>query len=287
MLVDVPWLAARLREPGVRVVDVRWSLTGRRGRDAWAAGHVPGAAFADLDTELSRPGGAPGPGGRHPLPELDAFSRLLGRLGVTRDTLVVAYDDAGGAVAARLWWLLEHVGLENGRVLDGGLPAWIAAGLPLEDEGAFAPPPPAPPLALSARADDVIGADELARLRHDPRLVLLDARALERFEGRIEPVDPRAGHIPGARSAPTSANLEGGRFASPELLRARYEALGALDPARPVVCYCGSGVTACHDLLALRLLGRRDARLYPGSFSEWSADPARPVARLVADGAAH
>jgi thiosulfate/3-mercaptopyruvate sulfurtransferase len=277
-LVDVAWLAAHLADPNVVVADVRWYLAGKHGADEYARGHIPGAVFVDLDRELARHDPAsPGPG-RHPIPSAADFSALLARLGVTRDTLVVAYDDAGGAMAARLWWLLRFFGHGGGRVLDGGIGAWVAAGHALSTEpGTRAPAAPLDLVAGSgARAVDKVEVD---RLRTLSTAVVLDARATERFEGRSEPIDARPGHIPGARSAPFANNLvaPGGAFLPPADLRTRYDALGALQ-ADTVVCYCGSGVTACHDLLALALAGRDDAILYEGSWSDWARDPALPAA---------
>ncbi len=293
-LVDPAWLAAHLDDARVRVADVRWYLGGKRGADEYARGHVPGAAFVDLDRDLASPPGS-GPG-RHPLPAAADFAAVLARLGVERDTLVVAYDDVGGAMAARLWWLLRWFGHGGGRVLDGGLGAWIAGGHAL----ATAVPTftPAPLLNLSAgHGARAVDKAEVDRLRALPGVALLDARSADRFEGRSEPIDDggsarrsaelrpqapidaRPGHIPGARSAPFAANLvsPGGAFLPAEALAARYAALGALQ-AETVVCYCGSGVTACHDLLALSLAGRDDALLYEGSWSDWAGDPALPAA---------
>jgi thiosulfate/3-mercaptopyruvate sulfurtransferase len=273
-LVDVPWLVAHAGDPSIRLVDVRWYLAGKRGADEYARGHIPGAAFVDLDRELAAPP-TRGPG-RHPLPSAADFSAVLSRLGVGRDTVVVAYDDAGGAVAARLWWLLRWFGHGGGRVLDGGIGAWVAAGQPLSTE----PPAiaPAPPLDLVPSAR-VVDKAEVDRLRSQAGAVLLDARAEERFEGRVEPVDARPGHIPGARSAPFAGNLRtpGGPFHSAADLAERYRSLGALE-AEKVVCYCGSGVTACHDILALAIAGRDDVLLYEGSWSDWASDPALPAA---------
>jgi thiosulfate/3-mercaptopyruvate sulfurtransferase len=275
-LVSVAWLADHLDDPGVVVADVRWYLQGSRGADAYAAGHLPGAAFVDLDAELASP---PGPGrpGRHPLPSADQISALLSRLGAGKSTLVVAYDDAGGGIAARLWWLLRWLGHGGGRVLDGGLQAWRAAGLPLET--AVRARPPAPPLALAPRPEMVVDKHRVTALARSPDALVLDARAAERFEGRSEPVDARPGHVPGARSAPFAENLvaPGGPFRSPEELAGRYGALGAA-AAKTVAAYCGSGVTACHDLLALALAGREDALLYEGSWSDWAKDSSLPAA---------
>ncbi len=274
-LVDVAWLAKNLDDPRVRVVDVRWYLSGKRGADEYLRGHVPGAAFVDLDFDLaSLPGAGPG---RHPLPSAAEFARVLARIGLTRGSILVAYDDAGGAIAARLWWLLRWFGLAGACVLDGGLPAWIAAGHSLVT--ATPALTMAPQLALRPRGVGVIDKIMVNRLRNDPRAKILDARARERFEGRSEPVDARPGHIPGATSAPFVENLvaPGGVFLSAAALADRYRALGALQ-AEQIVCYCGSGVTACHDILALAIAGRDDAMLYEGSWSDWAADSALPVA---------
>lgn len=278
-LVDVAWLAARAGDPRVdlRIADLRWYLGGKRGADEYARGHLPGAVFVDLGRDLTAP---PGQGaGRHPLPAPDDFARVLARLGITRDTLVVAYDDAGGSIAARLWWMLGWIGHPGGRVLDGGLGAWTAAGHPLTTDVPVIAPAPLLDVSLAGRARRVVDKREVDRLRVDPSAVLLDARSRERFEGVSEPVDARAGHVPGARSAPFADNLvaPGGAFRRAGELAERYRALGALDAAT-VVCSCGSGVTACHDILALTLAGRDDALLYEGSWSDWSADPALPAA---------
>lgn len=268
MIVSVDFVREHLSDPDVVIADVRWYLDGRRGSDAFAEGHIPGAQFVDVDRELAAP---PGARGRHPLPDPDDFARVLSRLGVTRASTVIAYDDAGGAIAARLWWLLRWVGLDNGRVLDGGIGAWVAAGGELET--VTRPRAPARLLKLEPRDDVYADIDEVAR----GDALLLDARAPERYRGEHEPIDPRAGHIPGAKNAPFAENLRHGRFRPAAELRARYAELGA-DRAREIVCYCGSGVTAAHDVLALELAGFPGARLYPGSWSEWSSDPDRPIA---------
>lgn len=272
-LVSADELRGLLDDPGIVVADVRWYLDGRSAREAYEAGHVPGAVFVDLDTVLAAP---PETGaGRHPLPDPGVFAGGLGRLGIPDDALVIAYDDAGGATAARLWWMLRATG-QRAAVLDGALGAWSG---PLERgpgrERPVVARTPAPwPLAGRVDAD---GAAAISEGRAPG--VLLDARAPERFRGEHEPVDPRAGHIPGARSAPFAANLDPttGRFLSPEELRATYDAL--LDGADPstVVAYCGSGVTACHTLLALEVAGLEGARLFPGSWSAWSSRSDRPV----------
>jgi thiosulfate/3-mercaptopyruvate sulfurtransferase len=275
-LVDPAWLAEHLADPRVRVADVRWYLSGKSGPDEYRRGHLPGAVFVDLGRDLASTPAPAGPG-RHPLPSREAFAALLARLGVGRETLVVAYDDAGGSIAARLWWLLRWFGHPGGRVLDGGIDAWVAGGRPLTTEvPTLAPAEPLAPGPPLARA---VGKAEVDRLRRLPGAAVLDARAAERFEGRVEPIDARPGHVPGALSAPFAGNLvrPGGPFRPAAELADRYRALGALQ-ADTVVCYCGSGVTACHDLLALSLAGRDDALLYEGSWSDWAADPALPIA---------
>jgi thiosulfate/3-mercaptopyruvate sulfurtransferase len=273
-LVSLDWLKQRLGNPSVRPIDVRWYLTERgRGRAEYAAGHIPGAPFLDLDDDLAAPRGQ-GPG-RHPLPTAEAFARAAGRAGIGADTHVIAYDASGGAYAARLWWLLRYFGHQRVSLLDGGWPAWQSAGyateadLPAIDPATFVAVPH-PELVLDAAAVDA--------LRHDPRALILDARLTERYEGRIEPIDPQPGHIPGAHSAPYPGNLrDDGRMKSADDLRERFLALGA-DSADKIACYCGSGVTAAHNVFALHIAGRTDALLYEGSWSDWSSDPTRPVA---------
>jgi thiosulfate/3-mercaptopyruvate sulfurtransferase len=270
-LVSTEWLAQQLAI--CRVVDVRWYLTEPgRGRAEYLAAHVPGAVYMDIDVDLSGPKGS-GPG-RHPLPSPAAFAAAAGRAGIGPETHVVAYDGVGGAYAARLWWLLHSNGHERVSLLDGGWPAWVAAGYPTETGETT----PAPAL-FTARPNSNVTVDAAAvdAMRRDPHALVLDARAAERYEGRQEPIDPRAGHIPGAKSAPFAGNLRpDGTLLSPDELRARYDALGA-NEATTIVCYCGSGVTATHTIFALRLAGR-EALLYGGSWSDWSSDPNRPVA---------
>jgi thiosulfate/3-mercaptopyruvate sulfurtransferase len=276
-LVSVSWLAAHLDDPRVVVADVRWYLSGKRGADEYARGHVPGAAFVDVDVDLSSPP-APDRPGRHPLPGAAEIAALQSRLGAERDALVVGYDDAGGSIAARLWWLLRYFGHGGGRVLDGGIPAWTAAGHPLET--AVRARTPAPPLALVPHPEIVVDKQRVAKLARSPSALVLDARAPERYQGLVEPIDARPGHVPGARNAPFVENLvaPGGAFRDPADLARRYGELGAMQ-AHAVVSYCGSGITACHDLLALALIGREDALLYEGSWSDWARDPALPAAQ--------
>ncbi len=245
----------------VRVVDVRWYL-GRPGdgRRAYDVGHIPGAIFLDVDTDLVAPTGR----GRHPLPSPADFADRLARAGIGDADLVVAYDDVGGWVAARLWWMLDDLGHRASAVLDGGIGAWIAAHLPLSTDE---PRLSAGKLHLADRWQRVIDRDALrARLG---RVALLDARAGERYRGETEPIDPVPGHIPTALSAPTAGNLgTDGRFLPPPDLAERFRSLGA--DRRTVVTSCGSGVAACHNALALRIAGLPDAILYDGSYSDWS-----------------
>lgn len=274
-LVTTEWLAAQLGAPDLRVVDVRWYLDpARRGRDAYAAGHIHGAVFLDMDEDLSAPGGGRGrPCGRHPWPGSEQVARVMSAAGIGPGVRVVAYDDQAGAMAARLWYLLRAYGHDAVAVLDGGLAKWTAEGRAVETSSVT---PPAASFVARPRAGWVL--DKAAMVREGPRSLVLDARAGERYRGESEPIDPRGGHIPGARSAPYRDNLTAMPipvFRAAGELRARYEGLGA-HREEPIV-YCGSGVTACHDLLALELAGLR-GRLYAGSWSEWSADPALPVA---------
>jgi thiosulfate/3-mercaptopyruvate sulfurtransferase len=260
-LVSPKALAARIDDPDLRIVDVRWYLgQPGQGRAAYDHGHLPGAIFLDLDGDLSAPTGP----GRHPLPDPAVFARCLGAAGIGDGDLVVAYDDVGGWVAARLWWMLDDLGHDRAAVLDGGIPAWIAAGLPVTTE---IPSPVGAHLGLAGRWTKVIDRDELrARLG---RVLLLDARAPARYRGETEPVDAYPGHIPTARNAPTTDNLgPDGRFLPPAQLAAHFRALGA--DQGPVVVSCGSGVSACHDALAMRIAGLPDPILYPGSYSDWT-----------------
>ena len=270
-LVRVDWLAANIAQPSLRVADVRWALAGPPGRERYEGGHIPGAAFLDADRELSSPGEGPG---RHPIPTPEKLAEVLGRAGIGDEHVVVAYDDAGGSIAARLWWLYRHYGHDGAcAVLDGGIAAWTDAGHALTPEQTAHP---AATWTPGEPRDDVVGTDEVAGMPRGSTL-LLDARAGERYRGETEPIDPRAGHVPGAHSAPWAANLDGnGRFLPPGELRARYAELGA--GKRPTIAYCGSSLSATHDLLALELAGIGGARLYEGSWSDWSSDPSRPVA---------
>jgi thiosulfate/3-mercaptopyruvate sulfurtransferase len=285
MLIQAHELAARLAEPvpSVRVADVRWYLNQPgRGRREYETGHIPGAIFVDLDADLADPEGLGAPG-RHPLPDPTAFARRLGELGIGDQHLVVAYDDAGGSIAARLWWMLDNLGHPNAAILDGGIQAWIEAGNALT-----AAENARPPAELHVRSTWRRAIDRETLAGQLGSVSLLDARAGDRYRGEVEPVDPAAGHIPTALSLPTGGNLgPNGRFLPAEELEARFRAIG-IDPGTSgddVVTSCGSGVTACHTALAMRLAGLPDPILYPGSFSDWSraglpvASGAEPGAR--------
>lgn len=268
-LVGVAELRARTDAPVL--LDVRWALGDTHGHDHYLAGHIPGAVYVDLDHELSAP--ATPAGGRHPLPDLQALEAAARSWGLRRGAGVVVYDDVGGVSAARAWWLLRWGGVRDVQLLDGGLEAWRRAGGPLER--GQPEPPSAGDVVLAPGGMAVLDADGAARLARDG--VLLDARAGARYRGEEEPVDPRAGHIPGALSAPTVDNLdEDGAFLAAAELGRRFASLGVRDDVA-VGAYCGSGVSAAHEVLALALAGV-DAALYPGSWSAWSSDPQRPAA---------
>ncbi|HXQ30997.1 MAG TPA: sulfurtransferase [Steroidobacteraceae bacterium] len=274
-LIDTAAVAARIGDASCRIVDCRFDLADAdAGAAAFARGHIPGAVYAHLDRDLSGPR-TPW-SGRHPLPEPDQLAATLGALGIDAGTQVVAYDETSGMYAARLWWLLRWLGHQRVAVLDGGLAAWRAARLPLSTEPAVV----APREYHAVPDDDAhVSADALAALLTREACVLLDARAAERFEGRVEPLDPKPGHIPGARNHPYSRNLgPDGRFLDAAALRALLTPLLGSAPPTAVVSMCGSGVSACHTLLALEIAGLHGARLYPGSWSEWCRDPGRPIA---------
>lgn len=256
---------AQVRElSGVVFADVRHYLDGRSGRAAYESGHLPGAVFVDVDAQLAAHGADPALG-RHPLPEPDAFAAAMASLGIGDDDVVVAYDDQGGIMAARLVWMLRATG-HQAALLDGGIAAWDG---PLETET-----PPRPPAHFTARPfANVASIDDAA----DTDNVVVDARQRERYDGAPDPLDVRFGHIPGARSLPCRENLaEDGRLLEPDALRAKLRAVG-IDGAAPVVSYCGSGVTACHNLLVIEHAGLGTGRLFPGSWSQWSRDPERPI----------
>ncbi|MFZ4498390.1 MAG: sulfurtransferase [Burkholderiales bacterium] len=274
-LITPQALHARLGERSLRVVDLRHDLMKPgAGRAAWQVGHIPGALHLDLDADLSGP--KTGRNGRHPLPDPLEFAQVLGRAGIGDADEVVVYDDAGGAFAARLWWMLRWLGHDAVSVLDGGWQAWTAAGLPVSVDA-----PASIPAVFTPRVPRpwTVDADTVAAGLADASLMVVDARAPERFRGEVEPIDPVGGHIPGARNRFMKTNLDdSGRFKPAATLRAEFEALLGGRSADQLVCQCGSGVTACHNLLAMAVAGIEAARLYPGSWSEWCSDPARPVA---------
>lgn len=271
LLVDVASLTSELAggRPPV-LIDVRWSLTGPPGIEAYRAGHLPGARFADLDTELA---GRRGAGGRHPLPEPGDFEGLMRRLGVRSESAVVVYDAADGVPAARAWWDIRYFGHHDVRVLDGGYAAWVAAGLHVTtDEPSVEPGD----FVACAGGLPMLDADAAARLATNG--VLIDVRVGERFRGEMEPVDPIAGHIPGAVNLPTTGNVgSDGKFLDIETLARRFESLGIGD-GEEVGAYCGSGVNAAHTVFAMTLAGLPTPALYVGSWSNWIADGTRSIA---------
>jgi len=273
-LVDVRTLGRHLDDPAWVVVDCRFTLTKpEAGRLAYEVSHIPGARYAHLEDDLSSP--VTPTSGRHPLPDPVRLSARLGTWGIDARKQVVVYDDTCGAMAARLWWLLRWLGHDAVALLDGGLPRWQRAGLPISTDT-----PHITQTKFVARLNHQLLADvsEVERAAANGLLVL-DARAEERFTGEIEPLDRVAGHVPGARNAPYDDNLDlSGEFSSDEALREHYGALMGRTPPGKVIHMCGSGVTACHNILAMEHAGLRGARLFAGSWSEWIADPNRPVA---------
>lgn len=275
-LIDTATLAAHLDDPDWVVVDCRFSLADTAaGERAWHAGHLPGARYAHLDRDLSGP--ITPATGRHPLPDPLALAERLGAWGIDGGVQVVAYDDAGGSMAVRLWWLLRWLGHQAVAVLDGGVPRWQAEGRPLTDA-----PPQVQPRRFAGRADDGqwLTTEQVARQVADGTILLLDARTEPRYRGEQEPIDPVAGRVPGSLNHPLQRNLAAdGRFLPADELRRLYEALLAGRAPAAAVHLCGSGVTAIHNLLAMEHAGLPGSRLYAGSWSEWIRDPARPVAR--------
>jgi thiosulfate/3-mercaptopyruvate sulfurtransferase len=281
-LIAAGELARHLQDPGWVVVDCRFTLTEPdNGRRAWESARIPGARYAHLDQDLSGPRG---PGrGRHPLPAAASFLATLARWGIGDTTQVVVYDDSFGAIAVRLWWMLRWAGHARVALLDGGLPVWKRMGLPVDTH------PPAPPpvagtpcsTAVAAMRDELcVDAGFVERIRQDPAWRLIDARAEDRFAGEREPLDPVAGHIPGSINWNFEDNLAlDGTWLPAGELRRQFEGLLAGVSPDHVVHSCGSGVTACHNLLAMEIAGLTGSRLYPGSWSEWISDPGRPVAR--------
>ena len=274
-LISTVELAGCLSAPDWLVADCRFEL-GKpgAGRDAWRAGHIPGAIYVDLEHDLSVP--VTSASGRHPLPDPADFAQTLSRLGIGNDTQVVCYDAGPGAFAARLWWMLRWVGHDAVAVLDGGFAAWTAEGRPVStDTPARAPAHFRP----QTRLDWVLGTDDVERALARGE-TLVDVRAAERFAGKAEPIDAVAGHVPGAVNLPFLENLDdSGRFRDPAALAELWRSRTGAKPGESPICMCGSGVTACQGLLALEAAGFSGARLYEGSWSEWIRDPSRPVAR--------
>lgn len=276
MLVSIADLAARLDDPDQVVVDCRFNLQQpAAGPRLYAEGHIPGAFYADLDHDLSGPRQADL--GRHPLPIVASLQRLLSGFGIGPKSRVVVYDEGGGAIAARLWWLLRWLGHADVGLLDGGYAAWCAAGQPVSKArpapraGSFVPRPGSMPVLTTADIEASLGTG---------KILLLDLRARDRYLGRVEPIDPVAGHVPGALSAPFSKNLAAdGRFLPVADLRRHYAALLGGRPVAEVACMCGSGVTACHGVFALELAGWAGVGLYAGSWSEWIRAAERPIER--------
>ena len=274
-LIDVHTLNRHHQDPDWRVIDARFSLADAdQGAREYGEGHVPGAVYAHLDDDLSGPI-VRGVTGRHPLPSVERAAEVFSRLGIDGSVQVAVYDGAGGSVAGRVWWMLRWLGHDAVAVLDGGWPAWTGAGLPVTQEVREVAPRTFVPNVRAHLVTDVDGVD---RHRKDADWAVLDARTAERFRGEQEPIDPVAGHIPGATCASFDANLgEDGCFRSPEELRRRFEGVFGGVPADRAINYCGSGVSACHNLLAIAHAGFGDAVLYPGSWSEWITDEDRPI----------
>jgi thiosulfate/3-mercaptopyruvate sulfurtransferase len=289
-LIDVGSLQELLRKPQLAIIDCRFDLQNPdAGRQAYLQAHIPGARYADLNRDLSAPIGPHT--GRHPLPTPEAFAARLGQFGIGSHTQVIAYDDANGSFAARLWWMLRWVGHDAVAVLDGGLKAWISHGGALASADAEPLTHPEPithaepltrvePLTPQANPGAVLSTAQLEQALRDPKAMLVDARAQNRYAGQVEPIDSVAGHIPGAVNHPFTANLDADNRFLPaaELKRRWQERLAGKEPAN-LIAMCGSGVTACHNLLSLEVAGLSGAKLYAGSWSEWIRDPQRPIAR--------
>lgn len=268
-LISAQDLAGQLEDGDLRIVDTRWYLADpAEGRAEYRRHHIPGAIFLDLESDLCAPEGP----GRHPLPDADLFTGLLGSVGIGNHHRLVVYDDSAGSVAARMWWMVRHLGHEEAQVLDGGYSAWWKAGLPTT---ARVPSWPAETYVGHGRTDDLVTRQELAAMLGS--VILLDARAPERYAGHEDPVDPVAGHIPTAISAPYAENTAtNGRFLTSNELRKRFQGLG-VGGEQPVITYCGSGVTACSNVLAAVVAGLPAPLLYPGSWSDWCTTPGMPI----------
>jgi thiosulfate/3-mercaptopyruvate sulfurtransferase len=274
-LIDAATLGRQLDRDDLVLFDCRFDLGNVQwGETEYAAAHLPGALYLHLDRDLSSP--ITPASGRHPLPDPHTFAHRMGELGVGPGSQVIAYDQGNGAYAARLWWLLRWIGFRDVAVLDGGIAAWRAASLPLET-GVRKPAARVLPVVLDENAS--VGSERVNELRQRPQTLLVDARGSERFAGRNETLDPVAGHIPGARNHPFLTNLgTDGKFLPADTLRQRWQTLLGSQPPSALIAMCGSGVTACHNLLALEHAGLSGGRLYAGSWSEWIRDPDRPIA---------
>jgi thiosulfate/3-mercaptopyruvate sulfurtransferase len=274
-LISVEGLARNLNDPNWTVVDCRfWLDDTEKGRQDYEVSHIPGAIYAHLDEHLCGPIVA-GQTGRHPLPPVDEFASRLGSWGIGDDTQVVAYDDRGGMIAGRLWWLLRWIGLESVAVLDGGFPAWILEEQPVDGK---IPNPQPRTFMPRPQPDMIFTTDNILNHFGDPSHILIDSRSPERFRGEIEPIDPIAGRIPGSRNHFWSNNLDPkGHFEIKDVLRGRFETIFDGIPASNITFYCGSGVTGAHNVLAVAHAGLGMTKLYPGSWSEWIIDPNRPI----------
>ena len=268
---------AELRKPDWVILDCRFDLSKPGwGFQNYQEGHLPDTIFADLDHDLS--GKVTEQTGRHPLPDSNIFAEKISAWGIQADTQVVVYDTTSGSFAVRLWWMLRYYGLTNVAVIDGGYPKWLHEIRPVQT-GVFLPTPAAIPFLPSIHSEMLVSATDVEKIRQDPAYLLIDARAPQRFSGETEPIDTIAGHIPGALNRFYAKNLTPVEvFKSPTRLRAEFDQLLKDTPAENVVVYCGSGVTSCHHLLAMEMVELKGARLYPGSWSEWIRDPARPIA---------
>jgi thiosulfate/3-mercaptopyruvate sulfurtransferase len=276
LLIDASELSPHMEKENWAVVDCRFSLDDtERGLRDYMKAHIPGAVYAHMDRDLSGEK-IPGKTGRHPLPEISSLAETLSAWGIDSATQVVVYDDSTGGMAGRLWWLLNWMGHRNVAVLNGGWQAWNQSKLPVRSGRESRAPKRFEPHEIQGA---YVTAGQVEDFRNDPRYVILDARSGPRFRGEVEPIDSVAGHIPGAVSAPYEENLTSeGKFLDPEILRRRFEKLTKSVPPENVICYCGSGVTAAHNIMAIAYAGLGLARLYAGSWSEWITDPSRPVA---------
>lgn len=276
-LVSTAWLADHLDDSNIRIVDTRWYLLQpSKGENDYYNAHIPNAVYLSVDRHLAAQPLPDAMTGRHPLPGVSEFQESMRQAGIGNSTHVVVYDDAGGANAARLWWLLRYFGHDKVSLLDGGLAQWVTEGRPLSNSI-----PRVAPAEFHAEPNPnmVVTKEEMIAATRDRHALIVDARAPERYGGKTEPIDARAGHIPGAKNAPVAGNLRSSgdaRFQNAVELQARYDALGA-NGADEIIGYCGSGVNAAADLFALHLAGYDNTRLYAGSFSEWSRDPELPI----------